>query len=137
MQDPKNFIEGYLNPFKDKVVSLEVVPHGFKAIRDILKEESFNPKDIETKSKAAAGVCDWVINIVAYYDVVVTVEPKKIAVAAAQEALRQANEKKAEVDALVAKLNAELAVLQADFQQAMDEKNAAEAEANRCAAKLD
>lgn len=82
-------------------MSLEVVPHGFKAIRDILKEESFNPKDIETKSKAAAGVCDWVINIVAYYDVVVTVEPKKIAVATAQEALRQANEKKAEVDALV------------------------------------
>ena len=58
---------------------------------------------------------DQVINIVAYYDVVVTVEPKKIAVAAAQEALRQANEKKAEVDALVAKLNAELAILQADF----------------------
>lgn len=82
-------------------MSLEVVPHGFKAIRDILKEENFNPKDIETKSKAAAGVWDWVINIVAYYDVVVTVEPKKIAVATAQEALRQANEKKAEVDALV------------------------------------
>lgn len=37
-------------------MSLEVVPHGFKAIRDILKEENFNPKDIETKSKAAAGV---------------------------------------------------------------------------------
>lgn len=41
------------------------------------------------------------------------------------------------MDALVAKLNAQLSVLQADFQKAMDEKNAAEAEANRCAAKLD
>jgi dynein heavy chain, axonemal len=115
MQDPKGFIDNYLNPFKDKVVAVEVVPHGFKAIRDILAQESFNPTEIGVKSACAAGVCDWVINIVAYYDVVVTVEPKKIAVAAAKEALRQANEKKAEVDALVAKLNAELAILQADF----------------------
>ena len=115
MQDPAKFISEWLNPFKDKVVNLEVVPHGFKAIRDILKDPEFEPKKIETKSKAAAGVCDWVINIVAYYDVVVTVEPKKIAVATAQEQLRQANEKKAEVDALVARLNGELAVLQADF----------------------
>lgn len=115
MQDPNGFVRDWLTPFKDKVVSLEVVPHGFKQIRDILKDPEFIPEKIKTKSSAAAGLCDWVINIVSYYDVVVTVEPKKLAVAAAQEALRQANEKKAEVDALVAKLNAQLAILQADF----------------------
>lgn len=55
----------------------------------------------------------------------------------AQEQLRGANEKKAEMDALVAKLNGELAVLQAEFQKAMDEKEAAENEASRCARRLD
>ena len=55
----------------------------------------------------------------------------------AQEQLRDANEKKILVDALVAKLNEELAVLQAEFQKAMDEKEAAENEANRCARRLD
>jgi dynein heavy chain len=88
MQDPNGFVRDWLTPFKDKVVSLEVVPHGFKQIRDILKDPEFIPEKIKTKSSAAAGLCDWVINIVSYYDVVVTVEPKKLAVAAAQEALR-------------------------------------------------
>jgi len=41
------------------------------------------------------------------------------------------------MDNLVATLNQALAVLQADFQAAMDKKNAAEAEAARCARKLD
>jgi len=72
-----------------------------------------------------------------YYDVVVTVEPKKAAVRAAQQRLAEANAKKEEMDTLVANLNAALAVLQAQFQQAMDEKNAAEAEAARCARRLD
>lgn len=115
MKDPNGFVRDHLNSFKSKIDTLEVVPHGFKAIRDILKDEDFVPEKIKTKSTAAAGLCDWILNIVQYYDVVVTVEPKKIAVAQAQESLRQATEKKEEVDALVAKLNAQLAILQADF----------------------
>ena len=38
-----------------------------------------------TKSSAAGGRCDWIINITMYYDVVVSVEPKKKMVAEAQE----------------------------------------------------
>jgi len=63
---------------------------------------------IQKKSSAAGGLCDWIINITAYYDVVVTVEPKKLAVAEAKATLAAANEKKAVVDALVADLNAKL-----------------------------
>jgi len=40
------------------------------------------------------------------------------------------------VDALVAKLNAELSVLLAEYQEAMDTKNAAIAESERCERKL-
>jgi dynein heavy chain len=32
---------------------------------------------MSNKSKAAAGLCSWAINIVRYYDVWVTVEPKR------------------------------------------------------------
>ena len=46
-----------------------------------------------------------------YYDVVVSVEPKKQAVREAQAKLSEANAKKEEVDTLVAKLTAELAIL--------------------------
>jgi dynein heavy chain len=72
-----------------------------------------------------------------YYDVVISVEPKKAAVRAAQQRLADANAKKEEMDTLVAKLNSELGVLQAEFQKAMDEKTAAENEAARCARRLD
>jgi dynein heavy chain len=47
------------------------------------------------KSSAAGGLCDFIINITMYYEVVVTVEPKKLAVAKAQAELAAANEKKA------------------------------------------
>ena len=90
-----------------------------------------------TKSAAAAGVCDWIINITCYYDVFVSVEPKKAAVAQAKDTLAAANQKKSEVDALVADLNAKLQVLLDSFQSAMDEKNNAIAAAEKCEKKMD
>jgi dynein heavy chain len=54
-----------------------------------------------TKSSAAGGLCDWVINITCYYDVVVSVEPKKLKAAAAAAELEAANTKKAEMEAMV------------------------------------
>lgn len=82
-------------------------------------------------------MCFWIINITKYYEVVVTVEPKKAAVKKAEETLAAANAKKELVDAMVAELNEKLAKLNAEFQLAMDEKNAAEAEAARCMKRLD
>ena len=67
-----------------------------------------------------------------YYEVVVTVEPKQKAVAEGQAKLAAANEKKAEVDALVAKLNAEVQVLIDQYDSAMAKKKEAEDKANKC-----
>lgn len=110
MKDPKGFLES-LNTYKNKIDADEVPPNNFKAIRETLALETFTPENIATKSAAAAGVCDWIINITSYYDVFISVEPKKAAVAEAKETLAAANTKKAEVDALVADLNAKLQVL--------------------------
>ena len=76
MKSPAEFV-GLLDGFKQKIDDGEVYATGFKAIRDTLNNEDFNPEIIKVKSSAAAGVCDWVLNIVMYYDVVVTVEPKR------------------------------------------------------------
>jgi len=66
------------------LIEADTVPaNNFKAIRETLKDEGFTKENMATKSSAAAGICDWVINITMYYDVVVSVEPKKLAVAAA------------------------------------------------------
>jgi len=136
MSNPQAFLDS-LNGFKAFVDGEKVPVQNFKAIRSTLEEETFTPEIIMTKSSAAAGLCDWIINITCYYDVVISVEPKKLKVAAAQAQLAEANAKKAEMEEKVADLTAKLAILQADFQKAMDEKNKAEAEANRCAKRLD
>jgi len=42
-----------------------------KHVKDTyLKMESFNGEAMAQKSNAAKGVCEWVINIVLYYDVI-------------------------------------------------------------------
>jgi dynein heavy chain len=88
-----------------------VPPNNFKAIRPALSDPNFTPAIIKTKSSAAGGLCDWILNITAYYDVFVSVEPKKAAVRAANQRLSEANAKKEEMDTLVAKLTAELNIL--------------------------
>jgi len=66
---------------------------------------------MKTKSEAAAGVTNWIININLYYDVVVNTEPKRLAVEKANIDLAEANETKATMNALVAELQARLDVL--------------------------
>lgn len=136
MAKPQDFLAS-LNAFKAEIDADKVKKGNFDAIRETLAREDFTVEQIQTKSSAAGGLCDWIINITVYYDVVVSVEPKKLKAAAAKEELAAANEKKETMENMVAELAAKLAILQADFQKAMDEKNAAEAEANRCAKRLD
>ena len=46
---------------------------------------------IEKRNSAAAGLCSWVLNIVQYYDIVRTVEPKRRALQEANDQLAKAN----------------------------------------------
>ena len=46
-------------------------------MHELIDLEHFTPEVIMTKNKAAAGLCSFVVNIVMYYEVVVTVEPKR------------------------------------------------------------
>ena len=135
MGNPQQFLDILLG-FKAQVDEDLIPAKNFNAIRDVLADEGFTPEIIMKSSPAASGLCDWIINITMYYDVVVSVEPKKLAVAEAQATLAAANAKKEEVDILVAKLNAELSVLMAEYQEAMDTKNQAIMESEKCERKL-
>ena len=99
--------------------------------------DDFNPEAIRKKSIAAAGLCEWIVNIIMYYEVVVTVEPKKRALREATATLTDANDKLVAVKALVADLEAKLAALMAEFDKAMADKDAVMAEAQKCQNKLD
>jgi dynein heavy chain len=62
------------------------------ACRPYLALEYFNREAIGKKSAAAAGLCEWAVNIIKYYDVVQEVEPKRQELAAANAKLEEANQ---------------------------------------------
>ena len=72
---------------------------------------------ISNKSKAAAGLCDWAINIVKYYDVVSEVEPKRLELAGANEKLAAANTTLKQVQDKVALLNAQVQELEDQYNK--------------------
>ena len=72
---------------------------------------------ISNKSKAAAGLCDWAINIVKYYDVVSEVEPKRLELAGANDKLAAANATLKQVQDKVALLNAQVQELEDQYNK--------------------
>lgn len=121
MKDPNKFMEN-LNAYKAIIDEMRIPASNFAAIQSILAEETFTPENMASKSEAAAGVCNWIININLYYDVVVNTEPKRLAVEKAKVDLAEATEIKQTMEALVADLQAKLDVLMKAYQDAMDKK---------------
>ena len=98
----------------------------WKEVRPYIALEYFNAEAMMKKNPAAAGLCNFIINIVGYYDIVSMVEPKKQALAEAMVTLEGANTKLAGVIALVKELDDKLAVLIADLDAANATKKEAE-----------
>jgi dynein heavy chain len=135
MQKPSDFM-AELGAFKALIEEDKVDGKNFKACEPILANPDFTVAVLENVAKAAAGLCSWVININIFYNVFVNVEPKRLAVEAAKKELSEANANKAEIDELVAKLNAELQVLLDSFNEAMKNKQDAMDEMEKCTRKL-
>ena len=112
----------FLKGIKTGVDDRTIPKMNFVEVKPLLALEHFTPEIIKTKNKAAAGLCSFVINIVMYYEVVVTVEPKRKALAEANEQLELANTQLATVMAQVAELEAKLAKLTIELNAANQEK---------------
>ena len=126
-----------LRNFKNEIDAGNVPAANFVAVRPYIALPHFKPDTIKGKSKACAGLCEWVLNIVEYYDIVCKVEPLRQALAKAEQELKEAEENLRLVKEKVAVLQAQLATLVEQFDAAVRDKEAAIAEANRCRAKLE
>merc|ERR1719281_1889516 len=138
MNNPEKFLIN-LKEFKQVIDDSQCPQQNVDAARKVKDAmgEDFTADNMRKKSSAAAGLCEWIINIVMYYDVVIQVEPKKQALREATETLQNANTRLGEVKQLVKELEAKLAKLIAEFDMAMAEKDAVMAEAAKCQNKLD
>jgi len=83
MGNPQAFLDT-LNSLKARIDADEIPANNFKANKATLADETFTPEILSGKSSSAGGLCDFIVNISAYYYVVVSVEPKKLAVAKAK-----------------------------------------------------
>ena len=114
--------------FKTTVDANGVPTGNWDDVRPYLALAHFTPEAIKLKNSAAAGLCSWTVNIITYYDIIVTVEPKKAKLRAATEELEEANEKLESVRVEVANLQLALADLTLKLEAATAEKAAAESE---------
>jgi dynein heavy chain len=126
-----------LKGYKTKIDASEIPLVNWTEVRPYLQMEHFNVETIEKKNSAAAGLCSWVLNIVAYYDIVITVEPKRKALREAATKLEAANEQLAEVQGKVKDLQDRLDKLTADFDAADKAKNDAQEVSSKGKMKLE
>ena len=115
----------YLKEIKDHVDNNTINHGNFKEVRQYIKQDYFNVETMKTKNQAAAGLCSFVLNIVTYYDIVVTVEPKRKALAEANAQLLAANSKLDTVMQYVAELEQKLAKLTKELNEANISKKVA------------
>ncbi|BFZ02963.1 hypothetical protein BsWGS_06002 [Bradybaena similaris] len=117
MNKVDQFLDNLINYDKDNI------PEScLKAVQPFLADPEFEPELIRGKSFAAAGLCSWVINIVKYYEVYCTVEPKRIALNQANAELAAAREKLRLIKNKVAELEETLAKCQEEYEEATAEK---------------
>eukprot|EP00516_Mucochytrium_quahogii_P000925 CAMPEP_0203746968 /NCGR_PEP_ID=MMETSP0098-20131031/2236_1 /ASSEMBLY_ACC=CAM_ASM_000208 /TAXON_ID=96639 /ORGANISM=" , Strain NY0313808BC1" /LENGTH=4160 /DNA_ID=CAMNT_0050635227 /DNA_START=190 /DNA_END=12669 /DNA_ORIENTATION=+ len=126
-----------LKDFKEEVDAFRVPKCNWSNIRPLLQLEHFDPETIEKKNKAAGGVASWVCNIVNYHDTIVGVEPKRQALAEAEQKLQSATEVLDLVNAKVTELETKLNELKADLEEANTIKQAAIDEVEQGQMKLD
>jgi len=114
-----------LKGFKEQIDLGNVPKKNVDACRPYLELEHFNRETIYNKSRAAAGMCEFAINIIKYFDVITMIDPLRQELAEANEQLAEANTKLAAVQAKVAMLNALVADLERQYDEAEAEKNGA------------
>ena len=135
MKNVDKFLE-QLKTFKPLIDEGKIAKKNVEACRPYLALPHFNKETIANKSKAAAGLCEWAINIIMYYDVVSMVEPKRQELAEANAKLADADHKLGEVRAKVQALNDMVQDLENQFNKAIADKEAAIQESERCKTKL-
>jgi len=119
MKNPKDFVS------KLKAIDIDNIPRdNVAAVKsNALFKKGMDPKTIGKKSKAAGGLCTWVVNIVAYDDVYQMITPLRGSLEEATVRLEKAEKDLEVVTARVDKLEKQLSVLTDQFEKATEEKN--------------
>ena len=87
-----------------------------------MSDPEFDADFIRSKSAAAAGLCAWAVNIVTFFKVYCEVEPKRLALEAANQKQAAAQEKLRQIQNKINALEEALGKLTAEFEKATSAK---------------
>jgi dynein heavy chain len=135
MKDVNAFLNTLMG-YKDRIDAGTVPKNNFKLLEPLVEKEWFNVDTMRKKSNAAAGLCDFVLNIKVYWGINENVEPMRLKALEATETLENAIAAKTAALDAKAKAEATVAELTAQFNAAVKEKEDVIAEANMCERKL-
>jgi len=116
----------------------EAIPDAnMKAVEKYVTNPLFKGDAIRSKSSAAAGLCEWVRNIVIYYKIFLKVNPMRERLQEANDKLEKSTASLNVIKSKVADLDSKLKKLMDDFEKATEEKNRVIQEAERTKARLE
>ena len=129
----KDFVDRLRNYDKDNIE-----PRIIEKLREkYIADENFTPENAAKAASAAEGLCTWIGAMDSYDRVAKVVEPKKIALAAAEEEYNKImaalKVKQDELDAIMAAL----AALEKQLEDSINEKKRLEDEVTLCEVKLE
>lgn len=131
---------GKIDQFLDNLINYDkenMHESSLKAVAEYLKDPEFDPNFVRSKSLAAAGLCSWVINIVKFHEVFCVVKPKRDALDEANKELQSATDALNGIRDKIAKLEAKLTELTANFENAKAEKQKCQDEADNTKKTID
>eukprot|EP00163_Fabomonas_tropica_P009916 TRINITY_DN1985_c0_g1_i1.p1 TRINITY_DN1985_c0_g1~~TRINITY_DN1985_c0_g1_i1.p1 ORF type:complete len:4225 (-),score=1474.45 TRINITY_DN1985_c0_g1_i1:598-13272(-) len=100
-----------------------IPPANIAALEPYLTNPEFNGESLKSKSSAAAGLCNWVVNIVRYHNIYQKVAPKRAKLAEANAKLAQYKANLQSMRDKVADLEGRLKLLTDSFEAATSDKN--------------
>lgn len=128
-----------VDQFKQKLQAYrgeDMTEDEIKRLEPFLQNELFDPKIMESKSMAAANLCNWVVNIVKFNRIYVKVKPLMDQLDAARATKAGAEASLAAAQAVVASVEMKLKALSEKFEEATNEKAVVEAQAAAGKARL-
>ncbi|CRH00097.1 dynein heavy chain, putative [Plasmodium relictum] len=136
MINPEKFIS-LLKDYKNKIDENLVPDCNFKYVENLINLPHFNKNAIQKKSKAAAGLAEWVLNITSFYKIIQNILPKRILLDNTKKSLEEANEKLQMVREKVQSLKEKLNVLINQYDQAIYERDLVILEEKKLKTKLE
>eukprot|EP00294_Goniomonas_avonlea_P007519 CAMPEP_0114565520 /NCGR_PEP_ID=MMETSP0114-20121206/14353_1 /TAXON_ID=31324 /ORGANISM="Goniomonas sp, Strain m" /LENGTH=1925 /DNA_ID=CAMNT_0001751771 /DNA_START=60 /DNA_END=5835 /DNA_ORIENTATION=- len=108
LQDPKGLLDAMFGYDKDHIPAKTIAK-----VQPMIDNPDFDPKKIETVSKACTAMCQWTRAMHKYYHVALGVEPKRLALAGAEAELAVVSANLSELRAQLKEVEDRLADLEA------------------------